>query len=134
MGNSLDALASYFRPQVDDFLNRCSVAGIDLIIVDTDRTPAEQVVKLSQGVSWTNRSKHEPQPPEMKSEAIDVAPKEYLPMKGWYPGGPLWDQLGEIGERCGMFWGGRWHSHPDPGHFEYIHSAPPIGVDESTQV
>lgn len=137
MGNSLDALASYFRPQVDDFLSRVATAGIALTVIDTDRTPAEQEQKLAQGVSWTTHSKHEPQSPEMKSEAIDVCPTEYLPMKGWNPGGPLWAQLGSIGESCGMFWGGRWtHINGgvgDPGHFQYVH-APVTGVDESTQV
>lgn len=138
MGNSLDALCSYFRPQVDDFLSRAATAGIALTVIDTDRTPAEQEQKLAQGVSWTTHSKHEPQPPEMKSEAIDVCPTEYLLMKAWNPTGPLWDQLGTIGESCGMFWGGRWThinaGRGDPGHFQYIHSPAPQGVDEATQV
>lgn len=119
MGNSLDALASYFRPQVDDFLARCQAAGIDLAIIDTDRTPTEQQMKLAQGVSWTEHSKHLPQAPEGKSEAIDVCPKEYLTMKLWNPTGPLWAQIGAIGEACGMFWGGRWETHTDVGHLQY---------------
>jgi hypothetical protein len=120
MGNSLDALASYFRPQVDEFLAKCSDAGIPLIIVDTDRTVSEQAVKLAIGVSWTQNSKHLPQPPEQKSEAIDVVPTPYMTMKLWNPVGEMWAQIGEIGESCGMFWGGRWQSHPDPGHFQYV--------------
>jgi|SRR5579864_1977427 len=119
MGNSLDALASYFRPQVDDFLGRADAAGLDLVVVDTDRTPVEQVQKVILGVSWTQNSKHLPQPPEGKSEAIDVAPQAYLAMKNWNPGGEFWAQIGALGEACGMFWGGRWQTHPDPGHFQY---------------
>lgn len=122
MGKSLDALTSYFRPQVDEFLGACEAAGILLTIIDTDRTPSEQEQKLAQGVSWTQNSKHLPQPPEGKSEAIDVCPTAYLTVKNWNPTGPLWSQIGAIGESCGMFWGGQWSSHPDPGHFQWKQS------------
>jgi len=139
MGTSLDALASYFRPQVDLFLADPDVVAMDLVVVDTDRTPTEQEQKLATGVSWTSYSKHEPQPPEGKSEAIDVCPRAYTVMKGWNPTGPLWDQLGAIGERYGMFWGGRWvhinNGRGDPGHFQYIHpSIQVLDVDQATQI
>jgi len=141
MGKSLDALASYFRPIVDDFLGEGEAAiGEPIEVIDTDRTPAEQQVKLSQGVSWTTNSKHLPQPPEGKSEAVDVCPKSYLTMKGWNPSGEKWAILGAIGERLGMLWGGRWthvnNGRGDPGHFEFIHPTqqPALGVDEATQV
>lgn len=135
MGNSLDALASYFRPTVDDFLGQAEAAiGEPLLVVDTDRTPTEQQVKLAQGVSWTISSKHLPQPPESKSEAIDVCPLSYTKMKGWNPSGEKWAILGALGEKLGMFWGGRWEHHPDPGHFQYVHPIQPaMGVEESTQ-
>src|SRR6266436_5032020 len=99
MGKELSALASYFRPQVDNFLGECEAVGILLTVIDTDRTEDEQQVKLAQGVSWTQRSKHLPQPPEGKSEAIDVCPTQYLTMKNWNPTGSLWSQIGAIGER-----------------------------------
>src|SRR5216684_847525 len=138
MGKSLDALASYFRPQVDEFLGACEAAGILLTVIDTDRTPAEQQQKLADGVSWITHSKHLPQPPEGKSEAIDVCPTVYLTMKGWNPGGPLWAQIGAIGERLGMFWGGRWThingGRGDPGHFQYVQAQVQLGVDEATQI
>jgi hypothetical protein len=122
MGKSLDELASYFRPQVDAFLGECESEGILLTVIDTGRTLTEQDQKLAQGVSWTQNSKHLPQPPEGKSEAIDVCPTAYLTIKNWNPTGPLWSKVGIIGEKYGMFWGGHWSSHPDPGHFQYIHS------------
>jgi D-alanyl-D-alanine carboxypeptidase-like protein len=119
MGKSLDALDSTFRPQVDDFLGRCDAEGIPLTVIDTDRTEEEQQQKLAQGVSWTQHSLHLPQPPEGKSKAIDVCPTVYLTVKNWNPTGDLWSKIGSIGEQCGMFWGGRWSSHPDPGHFQF---------------
>jgi len=118
MGKSLDELASYFRPQVNQLLE---LVEFPVTIIDTGRTPEEQEQKLAQGVSWTTHSKHEPQPPEMKSEAIDLCPTEYLTMKGWNPSGPLWAELGELGESLGLHWGGRF-PHPDPGHFQFVHT------------
>jgi hypothetical protein len=135
VGKSLDELASYFRPTVDDFLGEAEAAiGEPLEVIDTGRTPAEQQLKLAQGVSWTEHSKHEPQPPEGKSEAIDVCPKSYLTMKGWNPAGEKWAQLGAIGEKHGMFWGRRWthinNGRGDPGHFQYV---PPPNNAEQVQ-
>src|SRR6266436_9842103 len=123
MGKELSALASYFRPTVDDFLGQGEAAiGEPLEVIDTDRTPSEQQAKLAQGVSWTHNSKHLPQPPEGKSEAIDVCPRSYMAMKGWNPSGEKWAILGELGEKLGMFWGGRWNhinnGNGDPGHFQ----------------
>jgi hypothetical protein len=122
MGNNLDELASYMIPLAAKLLSQSRAAGIALAVIDTGRTPAEQQTKLAQGVSWVSTSKHEPQPPEMRSEAIDVCPIPLLTTKLWSPASPLWQQVGEIGESLGLRWGGRWIEHPDMGHFEYVHS------------
>lgn len=133
MGNSITELASYVQPLCEEFFSRAQAAGIPLTLIDTGRTPTEQEQKLADGVSWTTHSKHLPQPPEGKSEAFDVCPKEYLLMKGWNPGGPLWAELGAIGEKLGLFWGGRWthidNGKGDPGHFQYI---PPPATSDLT--
>jgi hypothetical protein len=122
MGKDIDELASYFKPIALQLIQNCVAAGITVAIIDTGRTPAEQSVKIQQGVSWTLMSKHEPQPPEMKSEAIDIAPVSLLPTKLWSPNSPLWDQLGVIGKKLGLRWGGDWPKPKrDPSHFEYIH-------------
>jgi hypothetical protein len=127
MGKSLDALASYFRPLADSLLQRATDAGLYPIIEDTDRTPAEQSVKVATGVSWTSNSKHLPQPPEMKSEAIDIVPKACIPLKYWGWNGtvdtshPDWGELIEIGRDLGLTCGVDF-PHPDPGHFQYKHS------------
>lgn len=131
MGNSINELASYVQPLCEEFFNLAQAAGITCALIDTGRTPTEQEQKLADGVSWTTHSKHLPQPPEGKSEAFDVCPKEYLLMKGWNPDGPLWAKLGGIGESLGLRWGGRWTKTPDPGHFEYVH--PTMTSDVSAQ-
>jgi hypothetical protein len=130
MGKSLDALASYFRVQVDAFLAECEATFGPMTIEDTDRDPATQAADIAAGRSWTKNSRHLPQPPEQKSEAIDCLPTALLSLKlwGWYgtveTSDPRWLQMGEIGEKHGMEWGGRWpvnppHSRPDPGHLQF---------------
>lgn len=128
MGKEIIALASYMQSLCVNFLAQAESQGIDCLLVDTDRTPSEQEQKLKDGVSWTEHSRHLPQPPENKSEAFDVCPKVYLGMKGWNPSGDLWDKLGVIGEGLGLGWGGRWTGKKrDPGHFQYVH--PQINLD-----
>lgn len=122
MGNNLNELASYFEPLAQALLDTCSSAGVPCRIIDTGRTAEEQVQKLEQKVSWTSFSKHEPQKPEGKSEAIDICPLAILSERkvDWDPTNPLWLQIGEIGESLGLKWGGRWDIHPDRSHFEYV--------------
>lgn len=143
MGKSLESLASYMEPLAQDLLNQCYAAGIPLTVEDTDRDPATQAADIAAGRSWTTHSKHLPQPPEMKSEAIDCVPTALLSVKqwGWYGtienSDPRWLQMGQIGETIGLEWGGRWpntaHSRSDPGHFQYIHTQPKMDADLSTQ-
>src|ERR1700733_3012487 len=123
MGNKMSELASYFQPLAQALVDKCN-ADFPRSIIDTGRTPEQQKLDLLHGVSWTENSKHLPQPPEMKSEAIDICPTAYLPMKLWNPTGPLWNRIGVIVESMGMRWGGRFPGiRRDPGHAEYIHPA-----------
>ena len=125
MGKSLDELASYMRPLAEQLIANCSAAGIPVRIEDTGRSVSEQVQKLSAKQSWTTNSKHCPQPPEWKSEAIDVVPEAILESnkKDWDPTNPLWAKIGKIGESLGLVWGGRWvhinNGIGDPGHFQF---------------
>lgn len=126
MGRDLSELASYFRPLAEALLQQATDAGLYPEVIDTGRTPEEQVVKVATGVSWTQHSKHLPQPPEEKSEAVDVCPRVCMSLKYWGWNGtienshPHWGRLIEIakglGLKCGVYF-----PHPDPGHFEHKH-------------
>lgn len=126
MGKSLDELASYMKPLAEQLLKEAFAAGLDPVIEDTGRTPAEQLTKVATGVSWTQNSKHLPQPPEWKSEAIDIVPKACIPLKYWGWHGkvenshPFWRALIDIGTHIGLH-SGVGFPKPDPGHFQYIH-------------
>lgn len=127
VGASLNELASYFRPLAEQLLIECGRSGVPVRIVDTGRSLTEQRQKIAQKVSWTNNSKHLPQPPEGLSEAIDIVPlavlSEHKP--DWDPTNPAWQIVGHIGRRLGLRWGGDWRETPDPSHFEYVHVAAP---------
>lgn len=131
MGRDLNELASYFLPKAQALLDACAAADCPVRVVDTGRTPQEQTIKLAQGVSWIPVSKHEPQPPEGKSEAIDIVPLSVLEENkpNWDPGHPDWKKIGAIGKSLGLRWGGDWVSHPDPSHFEYVHPPAQIQTD-----
>jgi hypothetical protein len=135
--NSLDDAASYARPLFEQLLQNCAKAGIPCRIVDIIRTPSQQEQKLKDKVSWTEHSKHLPQPPEQKSEAIDIVPlailSEHKP--DWDPTNVLWQKIGAIGQATGLLWGGTWkhlnNGLGDPSHFEYIHKEPDVQVSNS---
>ena len=116
MSRRLDDLSPAFKPKALELLARCVEAGIPVLIVDTLRTPDEQAENIRKGVSWTKNSRH------LTGDAIDIAPYEQFLAHGadkvlWDAGDPLWTRLGEIGEACGLIWGGRW-KQKDLGHFE----------------
>ena len=93
-----------------------SEAGYPLMIIETLRTPEEHAANLAAGRSWTQHSKH------LDGLAIDVAPYATYQLHGgnkldWHTNDPVWQVLGEIGEKLGLRWGGRWQQK-DMGHFE----------------
>jgi peptidoglycan L-alanyl-D-glutamate endopeptidase CwlK len=120
MTNSFDDADSHARPLFEQLLLNCAKAGVPCRIVDIIRTEPQQLQKIKDGVSWTKRSMHLPQPPEGKSKAIDIVPLSILGehKPSWDPGHPDWQKIGPIGETLGLEWGGRWTEHPDPSHFQ----------------
>jgi len=126
MGKDLDELTSYMKPLAEELITKAREAGIELVVVDTGRTLDEQYEKLHLGLSSTTNSKHLPQSPEFKSEAIDVAPKVCLSMKHWGWFGKIttsheyWGKIIEIGEDLGLHSGVHFPIS-DPGHFQYVH-------------
>lgn len=116
MSRKLDDLSPEFRPLAERFLAKLMEARKPVVIVDTLRTPEEHAANLKAGRSWTTRSKH------LDGHAIDVAPYEQYALHGrnkvtWDAKLRIWQEIGEIGEACGLVWGGRW-KQKDLGHFE----------------
>ena len=123
MSRALDDIDPRFKPLAMELIARCVERGIAVMIVDTLRNEAEQELNLARGTSATKSSRHLPQLPDGKSLAVDLCPYETYQRHGldklaWDPNAEEWRVMGEIGERLGLRWGGRWERPFDPGHFE----------------
>jgi D-alanyl-D-alanine carboxypeptidase len=121
---SLDHLAPEFRPLALELIAQCIQQRIQIVIINTLRTPAEQAAELASGNSWTSNSKHLPQPPSGLSQAIDIAPLSQYTEHGaskidWDDDDLNWDLIGAIGIKLGLRWG-KSFPKPDLGHFEYV--------------
>lgn len=58
----------------------------------------------------------------LRSNHIDGHAADFVPVKNgrlwWNAPKEVWEVMGEIGESCGLKWGGRWKDFPDSPHFE----------------
>mgnify|MGYP003395680363 CR=1 FL=1 len=106
------------------FAGTMAEAGVPFIFTCTRRTLAEQEELYARGrtkpgrkVTWTLKSKH------LDGLAFDIVIcKDGIP--DWdvkadvdEDGIPDYTEAGQIGEACGLVWGGRWET-PDFPHFE----------------
>lgn len=148
MSRLLNDLAVEFQPKAFELLARINEAIGPVMVVDTIRGMSEQAINLATGHSATMHSKHLPwklidgflvSDPNGKSFAIDLCPYEVWQNHGpdklaWPTTDPRWRQMGVVGKRLGLRWGGDWfwpqdtnfwdRRDPgtvkpyDPGHFE----------------
>lgn len=130
---SLDDLSSDFRPPIFQLLGRLVERGGAWQIICCLRTQAEHEQNLRNGRSWTALSKHLPRTlrgvggmtlDANKSDAIDLCPfSQWLEFGEdklqWSADDPQFAVLGDIAERLGFRWGGRW-SKRDMGHVELL--------------
>jgi peptidoglycan L-alanyl-D-glutamate endopeptidase CwlK len=117
VSRALNDLDPVFKQRAMELLARCVEAGIMVMVVDTARTEEEQAENLRRGVSWTRFSRH------LIGRAIDICPFEMWQLHGpdklkWDATDPVWEQLGKIGKKLGLIWGGDWQQR-DLGHFEW---------------
>lgn len=113
-----------------ELLARLTEAGICVMVIDTLRTSEEQAENIRKGVSWTLNSKH------LTGNAIDICPYQIWDLHGpdklqWDSADQVWARIGEIGERLGLRWGGRW-KQKDMGHFELVPQPPAVKFASNT--
>ena len=127
MSKSIDDLHPKLAPLCLELLRQCAEAGIDVRIIFTYRTPEDQDAlyahgRTQPGAKVTNltgtQSLHcfeiNGKP---ASKAFDIGVFDH----GRYitnGGDPRYLKAGEIGEKLGLIWGGRWHDPHDPSHFQ----------------
>ena len=145
MSKDLGQLEVGMRPKVykaiaemKDSKELKSMGVEDITVVETRRTLAVQMAYYSRGRmdakdvkqmyrvaglyalsteeantknTWTLESKH------IEGKAVDIAPMK-RGVIWWTAPEEVWQKMGEIGEKCGLKWGGRWKDCKDTPHFE----------------
>jgi peptidoglycan LD-endopeptidase CwlK len=115
---SLDDLHPIVAEKARQLIKLCKAEGIELRITSTLRTFAEQADLYAQGRTKPGQIVTRAKPGQSWhcfGLAFDVAP--------FHNGKPIWnsrhwDQIGKLGKKLGLTWGGMW-LRPDKPHFEY---------------
>jgi hypothetical protein len=107
----ISVLAAAPARQLAAFINAARELGLPVVVNAGNgrRSKAQARANLAAGRSWTKNSLH------VTGRAVDIdlygfAPDD-VPIE-------YWQYLGELGERFGLRWGGRWRVR-DWRHFEY---------------
>jgi len=107
-----------------DFLARCRAAGVDVLVTSTYRDLESQAALYAQGRTAPGKRVTNARPGESWHNwrvAFDVVPLRLgKPVWGTTgKDGELWEQVGRIGEACGLEWAGRWRSFREFAHFQF---------------
>lgn len=128
MNRSLDSLDPRMKLKAFELIARLVERGVQVMIINTLRTDAEQAEALRTGHSTVPRSKHQ------DGLAIDLCPYETWALFGpdklkWTvdaQSAPTWMLIGQVGESLGLRWGGRFKPLDrfgigwDSGHLELV--------------
>jgi len=124
----LTDLHPQMQPLVTRFLANARAAGIDLLVTCTYRSNEEQTALYAIGRTKPGRivtrakagqSKHNHTLNNKPAAlAVDVVPlRDGKPI--WSASDPVWKQVGEIGEKVGLEWAGRWTTFREYPHFQH---------------
>jgi len=118
---SLDELLPMVRTRVDKFLELCDEHGIDLLVTSTYRDHESQGELYEQGRTRPGKIVTNAKPGESWHNyrcAIDVVPL-VNGKPNWDGSDPIWETIGELGEKAGLEWAGRWRTFKELAHFQY---------------
>lgn len=116
------------QPLVKRFLANAKAAGIDLLVTCTYRSNEEQAALYAIGRTKPGRIVTRAKPGQSMHNhtlngnpaalAVDVVPmRDGKPV--WSASDPVWKQAGEIGEKVGLEWAGRWTTFREYPHFQH---------------
>lgn len=121
MSREISNLSRYMQALARDFLIRCQKEKLDVVIICTDRSNADQAECFARGASRARpgESAHNVcddlgQP---AAEAFDIG----VIRNGKYitdGNDPAYKRAGEIGESLGLIWAGRWIKMTEAAHFQ----------------
>lgn len=122
----LNDLHPHVQQLAEAHVELCKQAGIDLLIYCTLRTFEEQALAYAQGrttpgkiitMAQPGRSAHQPLI-NGKALAYDCVPM--VQGKAMWNDYDMYMRVGELGERVGLEWAGRWHSFKETAHFQCL--------------
>ena len=136
----VDDLATPAKIRVLQLIGECRTVGIDLLVTCSRRDIEAQNELYAHGrtraqLDAAGLSAVAPKAGPIVTNAkggesfhqydcaVDVVPmRNGKPVWGTLGAdGDLWDQVGAIGERCGLEWAGRWEGHlRELAHFQYL--------------
>lgn len=118
-GPRWDRLTPATKQKTLDLLSEAEKAGLPVMFWSGWRDVDGQLKNMSEGTSWVSHPLNSIHP---WGEAVDIVFVDFLGMPAWPdPKIPqnlaAWQKLGEIGERIGFDWGGRWRNF-DGAHMQ----------------
>lgn len=124
----LTDLHPQMQPMVTRFLANARTAGIDLLVTCTYRSNEEQAALYAIGRTKPGRIVTNAKPGRSTHNntlngkpaalAVDVVPlRDGKPV--WAASDPVWKRVGEIGEKVGLEWAGRWTTFREYPHFQH---------------
>ena len=124
MSRKLTDLHPAMQPFATKFLAACRAEGIDLLVTCTLRSNEEQAALYAQGRTKPGKVVTNAKPGQSMHNhglAIDVVPlRAGKPVWGTAgEDGKLWKRIGEIGEKGGLEWAGRWTTMREYPHFQH---------------
>lgn len=116
----LKELLPLVAAKADAFITACKAAGIDVLITSTYRDLESQAALYAQGRTTPGARVTNAKPGQSYHNwrcAFDFVPL--------VNGKPVWNdtalftRCGEIAEKCGLEWAGRWRSFKELAHCQY---------------
>jgi|SRR3990167_70934 len=117
-------------PLVENFVADCAKVGVDLLVTCTYRSNREQAEAYAKGRTMPGAIVTNAKPGQSKHNAVNTLLRpasqavDVVPMRAgkcvWDDRDPVWQTVGEIGERVGLEWAGRWTKMRELAHFQLL--------------
>ncbi len=120
----IEDLHPHVAAKCRELLERCTDAGIDVLITSTYRDSDSQAALFAQGRTKPGPRVTNARPGHSYHNwrvAFDVVPmRNGKPVWGTSgEDGKLWEAVGQIGESIGLEWAGRWATFREFPHFQF---------------
>jgi peptidoglycan L-alanyl-D-glutamate endopeptidase CwlK len=133
---SLDDLIPPAKERVERFLGLCKDEGIDLLVTSTYRDHESQQALYEQGRTTAGKVVTNAKAGDSWHNwrcAVDVVPM-VNGKPNWDGLHPVWDQIGQLGEKAGLEWAGRWRTFKELAHFQYTGGLTLTDLKEGKQI